>query len=65
MKCPCKGCPNAGCGSYHDKCETYQEWKNGLDEAHKTREKEITSRTISRDHEMKYRKNLKAGRLKK
>ena len=26
MVCPCKGCENAGCGSFHDQCEKYQEW---------------------------------------
>ena len=26
MKCPCKECPDKGCGSYHDQCEKYQEW---------------------------------------
>lgn len=26
MICPCKDCPQKGCGSYHDKCESYQLW---------------------------------------
>lgn len=26
---PCMGCENAGCGSYHDHCQKYQEWKEG------------------------------------
>ena len=31
MDCPCKGCEKAGCGSYHDQCEPYQEWKKNRD----------------------------------
>ena len=27
MKCPCKSCEKAGCGSFHDECERYAEWK--------------------------------------
>ena len=26
MACPCKDCPQKGCGSYHDQCEKYQSW---------------------------------------
>lgn len=26
MICPCKECPDKGCGSYHDQCGKYQEW---------------------------------------
>lgn len=25
--CPCKDCPNKGCGVYHSKCEKYLKWK--------------------------------------
>ena len=27
MTDPCKFCPKKGCGSYHDVCQKYQEWK--------------------------------------
>ena len=30
MICPCKGCKNTGCGSYHDQCEQYQEYKKEM-----------------------------------
>lgn len=26
-RCPCVDCQNKGCGSYHDKCEPYKEFK--------------------------------------
>ena len=26
-ECPCKSCPNKGCGSYHDVCEKYLPWQ--------------------------------------
>ena len=27
MKCPCADCEKKGCGSYHDNCKPYQEFK--------------------------------------
>lgn len=27
MENPCKNCPKQGCGSYHDICPEYIEWK--------------------------------------
>ena len=27
MKCPCANCEKKGCGSYHDNCKPYQEYK--------------------------------------
>lgn len=27
MDAPCKGCENAGCGSYHDQCEKFQNYR--------------------------------------
>lgn len=27
MNAPCKGCERLGCGSYHDQCEKYQNYK--------------------------------------
>lgn len=27
MKAPCLDCPKVGCGSYHDICPTYQEFR--------------------------------------
>lgn len=26
---PCSNCPKAGCGSYHDECPDYQEFRSG------------------------------------
>jgi len=30
--CPCKTCDRKGCGSYHDECSLYQDWKNNSKE---------------------------------
>lgn len=30
MQGPCKDCEHLGCGSYHDQCEKYQEFKTQL-----------------------------------
>lgn len=24
--CPCKSCPNIGCGTHHDECQAYQDF---------------------------------------
>ena len=39
MKVPCGECPKAGCGSYHDKCEQYQEYR-------KSKEREYVRKKI-------------------
>lgn len=31
---PCKDCERKGCGSYHDKCPEYQEYRARVDEVH-------------------------------
>ena len=64
MKCPCKGCEKAGCGQYHDQCERYQAWIASRHEIKRMKWLEQDSRSMSRDHEIKYRKNLKQGRKK-
>ena len=30
--CPCRNCPDKGCGAYHNKCEKYVGWKKKMDE---------------------------------
>lgn len=32
MISPCKTCENRGCGSYHDECEKYKEYRVAKDE---------------------------------
>lgn len=43
-KGPCKDCENKGCGSYHDRCEKYQEYKQKIEKAREKRELEYISR---------------------
>lgn len=62
MICPCKHCEDAGCGSYHDKCQRYKEWREELDEKKAKRHAAGELKQLSRDHEMKYRRNLKNRR---
>lgn len=40
MICPCRNCPRKGCGSHHDDCATYKEWKHKRLVAKKLNEKE-------------------------
>ena len=64
MKSPCITCEKKGCGIFHDKCPQYQEWKEHRKEICKKRNMEHMTAGISRDHEIKYRKNLKRGNKK-
>ena len=59
MMCPCATCALQGCGVHHEKCEPYKAWKEQKNEANRKRIEEISKRAISRDAEMKYRKNLR------
>ena len=61
MKCPCKGCDDTGCGSYHDICPKYKKWREWKDSVNKAKANDSELKAISRNHELKYRKNLKAG----
>ena len=62
MKCPCKGCePPKRTLTCHGFCEEYKEWRAARDEANRKRNIDHDNRQLSRDHEMKYRKNLRKG----
>ena len=65
MICPCKGCPKKGCGSYHDICPDYQPWAKSEKKKKAKIQAENEIKSLSRDHELKYRKNLKKGGPKK
>lgn len=60
MKCPCKACENRKLGC-HGSCEQYQQWTADRHEINRKRFIEGINTQRSRDHEMKYRKNLKQG----
>ena len=60
MKCPCKGCLDRKLGC-HGRCERYQEWSASRHEINRKRIADKEMIQLSRDHEMKYRKNLKKG----
>lgn len=36
---PCKDCENKGCGAFHDKCEPYRKFKEGLEKGRDARKK--------------------------
>ena len=42
--CPCKNCPDKGCGAYHDVCPKHQKWK-AEEEARKQKIKESNKYT--------------------
>lgn len=59
---PCKkDCPKRS-STCHANCPDYALFRADCDERNRNRAKEIESRPFSHDLEMKYRKNLKAGR---
>lgn len=59
-RCPCKGCEQRKVGC-HGSCEAYQAWTASRHEIIRKRQIEQEKRQLSRDHEMKYRRNLKEG----
>ena len=59
MVCPCISCEQKGCGEKHSTCEGYLAWKAERDRIKEARYREMEGRPLSRDQEMKYRKNLK------
>ena len=62
MICPCKECENQGCGAYHSECEKFAGWQEWRSEGIRRRMADADNRQISRNQEMKYRRNLKQGR---
>ena len=38
---PCKDCPRKGCGSYHDKCPEYQEYKTATKKESEEKKKRL------------------------
>jgi hypothetical protein len=61
--CPCKGCPDAGCGEYHSICEKYLLWKKEHDEM--MAKKEEPGLTINEANKRKYWRNMKHERKKR
>lgn len=46
---PCKNCPKKGCGTYHDKCIEYINWRDAKREASEERYmKETHSKVLMR-----------------
>lgn len=60
MRCPCKNCDHRKLNC-HGACEGYKAWRDEKDKANRKKQQEHETKTLSRDHEMKYRKNLKNG----
>lgn len=60
MKCPCKGCDHRKLGC-HGRCDEYQKWSAWKIGINQKRHEDKEVRQLSRDHELKYRKNLKTG----
>ena len=60
-KCPCKGCEKRKLGC-HGFCDQYKQWRDLHDQANKKRQADVEFKQLSRDHELKYRKNLKLGK---
>ena len=58
MKCPCKNCDRRKLGC-HGNCEPYQQWSAGRHEINRKRMEENESQQLSRDQELKIRRNLR------
>ena len=42
--CPCVSCPDKGCGSYHDECKKYQDYRKLCEFAKANRKKDLEIR---------------------
>lgn len=62
LEAPCKDCPKKGCGSYHDVCQNYQDyrvkWEAMVNERNKKRkvESELNCIEINRVTRSKQRR---------
>lgn len=45
MICPCKTCPNKGCGPKHDTCELYLEWTKHIHQVAQTQRRKKAEET--------------------
>ena len=63
MKCPCKECTDRKL-LCHGSCDEYKAWKEYREEINKKRLADKELKQLSRDHEIKYRKNLRWGARK-
>lgn len=58
---PCKDCPNSGCGTYHDECELYLEFKRKESER-KSKNKELNMVAYDISSRINVTKKKKGGR---
>jgi len=59
VRCPCRGCEKAGCGSFHDECERFREWKAWKDEVNKEKAKDQRCNDLPRACKTAWWKRLK------
>lgn len=59
MTSPCKTCENRGCGSYHDECEKYREYRaeKDADCEERARQSRIVVDAVQRIESMKRKRN--------
>lgn len=55
MNAPCKGCERAGCGSYHDQCEAFQNYKQAVS----TYKKSLVRQAMNKSYVKKAVKRMK------
>lgn len=58
LEAPCGKCENKGCGSFHDTCEKYQEFRAKTEERHE----KIMSQLISNDFTKERFRSMKHNR---
>ena len=60
LKCPCKDCDHRKLNC-HGACKGYKAWRDWKDEVNRKKAADQDSRQLSREHEIRYRKSMKAG----
>ena len=53
MTIPCKDCPDKGCGSRHDTCESYQAWRRENDKVKARRAADAEKNNFFMERRMK------------
>jgi len=66
LKCPCKECPEKGCGAKHNTCEAYAKWRALLDKRNAAeREYHQRNDTMSTDKKKEMWRNKRYGKFRK
>ena len=59
MKCPCKSCPDVGCGEYHSQCKKYLAWKTELKKLKAAKDADANTITVPENVVREYWRSMR------